>query len=163
MFQRLLTKIALKRFIFCIHWLILCKVLKQTYIYSKVLSQILHLMASFCHELIRWGLYKSIYVLDIKYDYNGKWLFSFHWQICLSKFPCCEHEKNNWKKKYCWVQDNMTLLNQRDATHHPMLLTIEATGAKGHLISKSRLEQNTPTKKFENFCPRIWKVVKSTK
>ena len=49
----------------------------------------------------------------------------------------------------------MTLLNQRDATHHPMLLTIEATGAKGHLISKSPLEQNTPTKKFENFCPRI--------
>ena len=30
------------------------------------------------------------------------------------------------------VQDDVTLLNQRDATHHPMLLTIEATGAINH-------------------------------
>ena len=28
----------------------------------------------------------------------------------------------------------MTLLNQRDATHHPMLLTIEATGAINHVL-----------------------------
>ena len=75
--------------------------------------------------------------------------------LFIDKFVYLNFPAVSMKKKYCWVQDNMTLLNQRDATHHPMLLTIEATGAKGHLISKSPLEQNTPTKKFENFCPRI--------
>ena len=74
-------------------------------------------------------------------------------------------KKTIWKKKNIRVQNDVTLLNQRDATHHPMLLTIEATGAKGHLISKRPFGvivwTKRPMKKFDKFCPRIWKGVKS--